>query len=216
MPARNTKLLGTKHYPYMVRGRVEVAVFTCPRCNDILKFRGSTAYRKRCPTCSTVLYVFLRVCVGRNEIGRAPGTAYGTSRRPIDTILPVVLTPIAHDDPLNRLPTNTANYVRTQRALNQLVKPLEGEPGALVPTTARRMLKYQPAGEEVDQFVAELGELGIEGTIESLPHVGLGRWKTGELAHRLVDLDELRERGDRLRVERIEDSDLVDRNSKSE
>lgn len=182
----------------MLRGRVEVAIFNCPYCNTLLKFRATTAYKKRCPSCQTTLYVFLRVCVGRGSRYRPKSQA---ESRPVDTILPVVLTPA----PANETPL--ALHVRTRRELLAQQHQLEGEPVSQLRKGALNRLKWQPAGTEVDEFVAELGELGIEGTIESMPNVGVGKWSPGELGHRLVDLDELSERGEVLRVERFEDEE---------
>ena len=48
-----------KPFDWFARGRVEAAVFNCPRCSLLLRYRAKTAWRQSCPGCNQVLYVRL-------------------------------------------------------------------------------------------------------------------------------------------------------------
>ena len=177
----------SRNLPYKLRGRVQSAIFNCPRCNQLLVFRARTAFGKLCPICSLQVYVFLRVCVSRH--GTGPGRRYGLppgyrlgdyvhskrarvtnaaiGRRPPDTILPT-------SGP-DRIDPNTLQ--------------LDGDPN--VKGYRARILSQTPPSPVAVDLIDDLRSMGASGrgVIESMPEVGVGLWTYPESAHRLVDLD---------------------------
>lgn len=158
----------SQRYPYMLRGRVEIAVFNCPRCNAWLRFRARTAFRKKCPDCQLRMYVFLRVCVSSGRAGSNIG-------RPVDTILP----PLRSD---------SGQYaLRGEQPPAKVIDPKPLDPDPFMPPSLRRArgMPRRDMDPEVGQFVAELGD----GSVEPIPAIELGVWGPGDACHEVVDLD---------------------------
>lgn len=153
------------NYPLTIRGRVEIALFTCPRegCGCLIRYRARTQIAYRCPECSTTFYVGLRVMI-RSRRGGPTGV-------PHDSVLP--------------------KWAPTHKNAQQGAKSSDGDtiatstsprPGPRPSPTTRR-------DDAKDAIPVRLELAGYaEGEIETVPVVVLERWEPGEPLHEVVEL----------------------------
>jgi hypothetical protein len=164
-------------YPLAIRGRVEIALFTCPRegCGTLIRYRARTQIAHRCPECSTTFYVGIRVMIRRRTGGRVG--------IPLDSILP-------KSQPRTHGMSDTSD-VAAQNAQNPIKSLDSGVPD---PYAAQRRTRNPHATtrrrDAIDAIPTELElDAHAEGSIETMPEVELERWEPGEPLHEVVEVE---------------------------
>lgn len=154
-------------YPLAIHGRIEIALFTCPRegCGTLIRYRARTQIAYRCPECSTTFYVGLRVMIRRSRGGRVG--------IPFDSILPK----------WPQRPQNRQGGAKPDTDGAILASPYQRRGPKPSPTTRREDAK--------DAIPVELELEGhAEGEIETMPVVTLERWEPNEPLHEVVEMGE--------------------------
>lgn len=151
-------------FPLAIRGRVEAAIFTCPRerCGTLIRFRARTQTAYRCPTCSTTFYVGLRVMIRRSHGGRVG--------IPPDSLLPK----------WRRYGPESLKSGDSD-AIDPLASGTRGPKSQA--TTAR------PDAINAVVLVPVRPETIAEGSTESMPIVELERWEPGEPLHHVAEVE---------------------------
>lgn len=150
--------------PYAIRGRVEIAIFNCPRCALPLRFRSRTAISQRCPGCYLTFYLGLRVCIVGGTGGRWPTGA----KRPPDTVL--MVPPTTDVAAAAELPDSEPDSEPRSRRTSR--------------THAPEARNTEPAVID-DVLIAELDDESID----PMPLLVLGVWEPGTPINELAVYD---------------------------